>query len=118
MLDQAAFAKMNDGVYIVNASRGPLIDEAALIEALDSGKVAGAALDVLEDETKVFNHNMTGQNMTYPEFWNLDSRENVLISPHTAFYTDVAVMNMVKQSLDANLELIQTGKSAKEVSFD
>ena len=118
MLDQAAFAKMNDGVYIINASRGPLIDEAALIEALDSGKVAGAALDVLEDETKVFNHDMAGKNMDYPEFWNLDSRENVLISPHTAFYTDVAVMNMVKQSFDANLELIQTGNSEKEVSFD
>ena len=118
LLDAAAFAKMRDGVFIVNASRGPLIDERALIAALDSGKVAGAALDVLVDETKVFNQDLAGQDMTYPEFWNLDSRENVLISPHTAFYTDVAVKNMVSQSLDANLSLIETGKSDKEVSFD
>ncbi|MCG4778810.1 hypothetical protein L0P10_18205, partial [Eggerthella lenta] len=62
MLNKAAFDKMRDGVFIVNASRGPLIDEQALIDALDSGKVAGAALDVLEDETKVFNHNMVGKN--------------------------------------------------------
>lgn len=115
LLDAAAFAKMNDGVFIVNASRGPLINEADLIAALDSGKVAGAALDVLVDETKVFNQDMAGQNMDYPEFWNLDSRDSVLISPHTAFYTDVAVMNMVKQSLSANLDLILTGESDHEV---
>lgn len=109
---------MRDGVFIVNASRGPLIDEQALIDALDSGKVAGAALDVLEDETKVFNHNMVGKNMTYPEFWNLNSRENVLISPHTAFYTNIAVQNMVKFSLSANKDLIETGTSDKLVKFD
>lgn len=118
MLNKEAFDKMNDGVFIVNASRGPLIDEKALIDALDSGKVAGAALDVLVDETKVFNHNMAGKNMDYPEFWNLESRGNVLISPHTAFYTNVAVENMVKQSLDANLSLIQTGASDHEVKFN
>lgn len=118
MLDKAAFDKMRDGVFIVNASRGPLIDEHALIDALDSGKVAGAALDVLEDETKVFNHNMVGQNMTYPEFWNLNSRDNVLISPHTAFYTNIAVQNMVKFSLSANKDLIETGTSDKLVKFD
>ena len=118
MLNQEAFDKMRDGVFIVNASRGPLIDEQALIDALDSGKVAGAALDVLEDETKVFNHDMTGKNMTYPEFWNLNSRENVLISPHTAFYTNVAVQNMVKYSLSANKDLIEAGTSDKLVKFD
>lgn len=118
MLNQEAFDKMRDGVFIVNASRGPLIDEQALIDALDSGKVAGAALDVLEDETKVFNHDMTGKNMTYPEFWNLNSRENILISPHTAFYTNVAVQNMVKYSLSANKDLIETGTSDKLVKFD
>lgn len=118
MLNKVAFDKMRDGVFIVNASRGPLIDEQALINALDSGKVAGAALDVLEDETKVFNHNMVGKNMTYPEFWNLNSRENVLISPHTAFYTNIAVQNMVKFSLSANKDLIETGTSDKLVKFD
>ena len=103
---------------MVNASRGPLIDEKALIDALDSGKVAWAALDVLEDETKVFNHDMAGQNMDYPEFWNLNTRDNVLISPHTAFYTDVAVKNMVQYSLSANKDLIETGESDKLVKFD
>ncbi|MBN1179368.1 MAG: hydroxyacid dehydrogenase [Anaerolineae bacterium] len=50
ILDAAAFAKMKDGVYIVNCGRGGTVDEAALCDALASGKVAGAALDVFEDE--------------------------------------------------------------------
>ena len=50
MLGPCEFAAMKTGVYIVNTARGPLIDEAALVQALREGKVAGAALDVFEDE--------------------------------------------------------------------
>jgi D-3-phosphoglycerate dehydrogenase len=50
ILDAQAFAKMKDGVYIVNCGRGGTLDEDALYDALTSGKVAGAALDVFEDE--------------------------------------------------------------------
>lgn len=53
LLDKDNFAKMKDGVYIVNVSRGPLIDEKALVEALSSGKVAAAGLDVFEEEPMV-----------------------------------------------------------------
>ncbi|WP_010622270.1 D-2-hydroxyacid dehydrogenase [Paucilactobacillus suebicus] len=109
MLDREAFNQMNDGVFIINAARGPLIDESALIEALDSGKVGGAALDVMEDETKVFNQDLGKQEINYPAFNNLFERDNVLISPHTAFYTDVAVKNMVNISLNNNKQLFETG---------
>lgn len=117
MLNRDSFAKMQKGVLIINMSRGSLIDEQDLIEALDSGQVGGAALDVLEDETKIFNKDMANQPSNYPAFDNLESRENVLITPHTAFYTDEAVRNMVEQSLDANRELILTGASDKMVSL-
>ena len=50
LLNADAFARMKDGLYIVNVSRGPLIDEAALCAALEGGKVAGAGLDVFEVE--------------------------------------------------------------------
>lgn len=50
LLDERAFDMMKDGVYIVNVARGPLIKESALVAALDSGKVKGAALDVFEVE--------------------------------------------------------------------
>ena len=117
MLNRDAFAKMQKGVLIVNMSRGSLIDEQDLIAALDSGQVGGAALDVLEDETKIFNKDMANQPSNYPAFDDLNQRENVLITPHTAFYTDEAVRNMVEQSLDANRELILTGASDKMVSL-
>lgn len=50
LLDRAAFAKCRDGVIVINTARGGVIDTAALLEALDSGRVGGAGLDVLEDE--------------------------------------------------------------------
>lgn len=117
MLNRDSFAKMQKGVLIINMSRGSLIDEQDLIEALDSGQVGGAALDVLEDETKIFNKNIANQPSNYPAFDNLESRENVLITPHTAFYTDEAVRNMVEQSLDASRELTLTGASDKMVKL-
>jgi D-3-phosphoglycerate dehydrogenase len=76
MLDAEAFAKMKDGVYIINCARGGVVDEEALHDALVSGKVAGAALDVYLDE-KV--------NPGNPELFGLrdDSGFNVVIgSPH------------------------------------
>jgi len=69
-----AFAKMPSHAVIINTARGPLIDEQALITALDNGSIAGAGLDVLEQEP--------------PELDNpLLQRENVLISPHVASAT-------------------------------
>lgn len=117
MLNKAAFAMMQPGTMIVNTARGPLIDEQALIEALDSGQVGGAALDVLTDETKLFNQDFQGKKVSYPVFENLDRRPNVLITPHIAFYTDQAIKNMVKMSMSANLDLIKTGSSDKRVEL-
>ncbi|MBC8588017.1 D-2-hydroxyacid dehydrogenase [Paratissierella segnis] len=60
LLSKDEFSKMKDGVYIINTARGKLIDEAALLEALDSGKVAAAGLDVFETEPvkneKLYTH--------------------------------------------------------------
>jgi D-3-phosphoglycerate dehydrogenase len=74
-LDAAAFAAMREGVRLVNAARGPLVDEQALLEALRSGKVAGAALDVFAEE---------------PYRGPLLELDNVVVTPHLAASTGEA----------------------------
>ena len=75
MIDRGAIAKMRDGVRIVNAARGELVDEEALAEALESGKVAGAALDVFSRE---------------PYDGRLLDLDNVVVTPHLAASTEEA----------------------------
>lgn len=74
MLSADEFSKMRDNVYISNAARGALIDEEAMVKALESGKIAGFATDVLEEEPGRATH-------SYLEF------DNVIMTPHTAAYT-------------------------------
>jgi D-3-phosphoglycerate dehydrogenase / 2-oxoglutarate reductase len=74
LVNAAAFGKMKKGALIVNTARGPLIDEAALIAALDSGHLGGAALDVVTTEPLAKDSPLLG-------------RDNVILTPHTAFYS-------------------------------
>ncbi len=74
LVNAAAFAKVKKGALIVNTARGPLIDEPALIAALDSGHLGGAALDVVTTEP-------------LPKDSPLLGRDNVILTPHTAFYS-------------------------------
>jgi len=75
LMDKARLARLKADAYLINVGRGPLVDEASLIEALTQGKIAGAALDVFTQEPLPRES----------PFWNLD---NVLITPHTAAVTD------------------------------
>ncbi|AQW22162.1 lactate dehydrogenase [Lentilactobacillus curieae] len=118
MLNDDAFSKMKDGVYILNPARGALIDTDALIRALDSGKVGGAAVDTYENEVGIFNTDFGSFDKIPDErLKNLMKRENVLVSPHIAFYTKRAVRNMVYFAMDANKSLIESGKSDKLVDL-
>jgi D-3-phosphoglycerate dehydrogenase len=73
MIDARAMARMRRGAILINTARGPLIDEAALLDALDSGHIAGAGLDVVESEPL--------------EIDRLRRHPSVLFTPHTAFYS-------------------------------
>jgi D-3-phosphoglycerate dehydrogenase len=74
LINAAAFAKMKDGAFLINTARGPLVDETALIAALDAKKLGGAALDVMTSEPPAQDS---------PLF----HRDNVILTPHTAFYS-------------------------------
>lgn len=81
LLNADAFAKMKKGAYIINTARGPLIDETALLAALDSGQIAGAGLDVIETEPM-------------PKDSPLIGRDNLILTPHTGFYSAESLIEL------------------------
>ena len=101
LINADAIAKMKDGVLLVNTARGTLIDPDALVAGLECGKIGGAGLDVIEDETGICYYNRMGEAIPNRELNLLRSYPNVILSPHTAFYTDVNVANMVKSPFEA-----------------
>lgn len=76
LIDEGALARMRPGAILINTARGPVVDEAALVEALDRGRLFGAGLDVFEHEPRV-----------HP---GLLGRANVLLAPHTGSATEAA----------------------------
>jgi D-3-phosphoglycerate dehydrogenase len=77
LLDAAAFRSMKDTAHLVNVARGPIVDEAALVEALDAGEIAGAGLDVFEAEPPATDSPLRG----HPD---------VIATPHEAWYSEEA----------------------------
>ena len=101
LIDAKAIAMMKDGALLVNTARGTLIDPEALLQGLESGKLGGAGLDVVEDENGICYYNRCGEALPNRELNLLRSYPNVILSPHTAFYTDVNVASMVESVFEA-----------------
>lgn len=99
LINAETIGRMKDGVVIVNTARGTLIDTPALIEALEQGKIGAAALDVVEHETGIYYKDFKYRPVAHREMAVLKAMPNVLMTPHTAFFTDEAVGNMVEYSL-------------------
>lgn len=99
MISSETFTKMKDGVGIVNCARGPLIDSDALIDNIESGKVGFACLDVVEHEFNLYYFNRMGEPLNNPRLAILRSYSNVIVTPHMAFYTDQAVIDMAENSI-------------------
>lgn len=109
LIGREELARMKNGVILVNTARGSLIDTEALLGALESGKVGGAALDVVENEAGLYYNNLENQVLPNRELAALKSCPNVIVTPHTAFYTDETVREMVRNSLKSCL-LFQQGQ--------
>jgi D-3-phosphoglycerate dehydrogenase len=90
-----AFRQMKSTAYLINTARGPIVDEAALADALDGGRLAGAALDVMPQEPPVGSP--------------LLGRENVIITPHTSFYSEESLLELQRKAAEEVVAVL-TGK--------
>ena len=99
MINKESLSKMKDGVFIINTARGSLINTDDFIEAIENGKIGGAALDVIEHEAGLYYNDLKGQILSNKDLAILKSFHNVIVTPHTAFYTNQAVSDMVENSI-------------------
>jgi len=94
MFNDESFRKIKPGAFLINTARGPIVDEAALLRALDSGQLAGAALDVLEREPP-------------PSDSPLLRRGDVILTPHIAFYSEEALVELQTRAAEEVVRVLQ-----------
>jgi D-specific alpha-keto acid dehydrogenase len=99
LLDGRRIQQMKLGAVVVNTARGSLIDTRALLVALNSGRLGGAALDVLEGEEGTFYADCRGKRIDNDALLRLQAMSNVVISPHTAYYTEHALRDTVENTI-------------------
>ncbi|PZF82940.1 NAD(P)-dependent oxidoreductase [Jiangella anatolica] len=99
LLNRRRIERMRRGAYVVNTGRGALLDTEALVWALETGRLGGAALDVVEGEEGIFYADCRDRPIENSALVRLQELPNVLVSPHTAYYTDHALRDTVENSL-------------------
>jgi D-specific alpha-keto acid dehydrogenase len=99
LLSRQRIERMKRNAFIVNTGRGSLLDTEALISALEYGSLGGAALDVVEGEEGIFYADCRNEPIESKALLRLQGLPNVLISPHTAYYTDHALGDAVENSI-------------------
>ena len=109
MINRDVIAKMKDGIVLINCSRGELMDMDALIEGIESKKIGGLGLDTVEGETGIIHADHRTDILKNKDYAYLKQFPNVVMTPHMAFYTDVAVTGMVQSSLEGIKSMIETG---------
>jgi D-3-phosphoglycerate dehydrogenase len=95
MINASAIAKMKDGVRIINCARGPIINEKDLSDAIKSGKVKAAALDVFAKEP--------------PDDWTIVETDNVIATPHLAASTEEAQVKIAQEMSDVMIDFFSKG---------
>ncbi|MDR0718180.1 MAG: D-lactate dehydrogenase VanH-A [Treponema sp.] len=99
LINRQRIGQMKHGACIINTGRGSLLDTEALVPALESGKIGGAALDVLEGEEGVFYFDHRKKPIENKLLLQLQKLPNVLISPHAAYHTEHALGEIVENTI-------------------
>ena len=108
LLNAERFASMKKGVFLVNTSRGALIDADALLNAIQTEQVGGAALDVYEEESSFFYQDLSDEIIRDEVLRSLIAMPNVLVTSHQAFLTREALQQIAQTTLE-NLQAFFDG---------
>ena len=100
IVNRRSIAAMKKGVYLINTSRGGLIDTEALIEGMLEGKFGGVGLDVYEEEEGVFYEDRSGEIIADENLARLMTLPNVLVTSHMGFFTREAMCAIAKTTLE------------------
>lgn len=111
LIDKEALSKFKDGAILINTARGDLVDNLALIDALQNGKLAGAGLDVLDGEAMIdidhemalLKHSSTKELKLSAELSILEKMPNVILTPHNAYNTHQALQRIRKSTVETIL---------------
>lgn len=110
IINKETLARMKQGAFLVNTSRGGLVDTEALIAALSSGHLAGVALDVYEEEEGKFFQDLSDQVMNDETLARLVTFPNVLVTSHQAFFTENAMTTICETTM-ANISDFEQGRT-------
>lgn len=115
MINAESLKKMKKDVYIVNTSRGGLIDTPALVKAIENDQVGGVALDVYEQERDYFFQDKSVEDKEIEDetLRKLLSLKNVVVTGHQAFFTAEAINNIAKTTL-TNIQVWKDGKKGRD----
>lgn len=117
ILNAQSFAKMKNGVMVINTGRGKLIKTADLIEALKSGKVMAAGLDVYEEESGYFFEDRSDAILTDDVLARLLTFNNVIITSHQGFFTYEAMRNIAETTINNISAYFKGEPLVNEISY-
>lgn len=117
MICAETIAKMKTGVYLINTSRGALIDAEALLDGIKARKIGAACLDVYEEESDIFFEDFSGHIVEDDTLARLISMPNVLVTSHQAFLTQEALSNIAETTVNNITAFFERGVCENELCY-
>ena len=117
LINRESIGRMKKGVMIINTGRGKLIKTSDLIQALKTGRVGSAGLDVYEEESKFFFEDLSDRVLTDDVLARLLTFNNVIITSHQGFFTREALQNIASTTLQNIRDFLDNKKLVNEVCY-
>ena len=109
LIDRRAISRMRRGVMLINTSRGGLVDSAAVVAGLKAGRIGSLGLDVYEEETELFSHDLSSQIIQDDVFSRLLTFPNVIVTAHQGYFTSEALHEIATTTL-RNVSEFEAGR--------